>query len=1363
MGVITDGGGAGQLGTVGLAAVGAWFGGSFGASVGWLIGSWLFGEDQEEKNVIIDPGAQELPRFNQALRGATIAVLFGTNRVPAHITWQNNWNFIRHETTESTGGGGKAGGSGGAKGGGGKETTVSYEYKWDLIYHLGMTPRPYSLFNIWLGPEKVNPASVIPTAQSNTSIEFLGGNLAMFFGDFDQPGAFLSYDNSFYSPGYDTANESFAGGNWDHFSEVIGLPHRFPSTIYIGYEQLNLGSISSVPQLTFEVGPGKLDLTFDSAYINQFDSPSGTHDHFIGQALCDAHGKRYYFAYSTGGGAGSLFQLETGLITDAISDADVDALATAAGLDPGSNYTFTSNTGGATLLRDFVLLWGTHNGSGSRTNWAFVLCRIGADGTLTGVGGWGVRSNDIGSIINHPLRLAVSADQEDGDALLFSHSNVRGSLHEMQMQVLPSINDMLDVVIDDDTNYKMDSNTVNFAAQVGSYFGEHQSHRQYEAFGWFVPSLFYFPFNLPPWLGGIKITQTRYYFYIGKADIEADNDTPSAGDANSHVNSNKAAHPDGWFGYIELGEIKFNISFNATNPVICDRSEFVLPVDDIPILNSNDGLPDAGRNLDLTIDDNDDYLPAPFVGELEGDVDEFDNDIEAVFIVILSKSFTGSEDLGVPGTQNKVRFLLYNSYNNLYIQHATGNGSTFDTVSDGGSSEGNRYIYTPRDQMVIADQGNRILYEIRTQTSGTPAFDDDVVTSKFGTYTIGGGDDVPVPYIIKEILSSPVFGMGLPRSVIDTASYEAALTYCIDEGFVVSTMYAREKTALSHIELLLSIYGGFLIDSGGVIKFGIQDLASDPIRVIDNDHLIAGDNGAAPITITRVGRQQSYNKVKINYIDRKLEYKQNHVEINDEVDQDLYGIRAREFPPQFVMNEALANKIAIRTLWGNLYAKNLYDFKLGPKDADLEPGDVITLVDSFHDELRGGQRVRIVMWGDIGPMNFQVKAVKELAYVNQATLAINSSTNPTRQQLTGPSLAPAAFRMYELPQEFQGANPALYVGWNQLQIAMGADLYLSADGTSFAKAATVEPFIISGMMPDALPVRDPGYVEENVEVYLFPDTRSTGVQTGFTTVSPLYVQTHALDDVGAAARGLGGGTVIINSEAMAYQDITLIAQNHYRFGKLFRGWGGTHIHGHSSGDLWHKHGGGVFVHGFNQDKIGTVIHYKVAPFNFARQAYDIASIVANTYQIQGTYFRPQVPGPIATFVESGITITDSDNIGGLQFKHVHSLGTSVFFQWPDSARQKGYGVGGYGTGLYGRFETDTTSHGWRVEVLSGGDPDTVVRCLTVDSGWFVYSLNINSTDFNGWTGNFGIRVTPFNDLGDALRNRVKTLKLFPEA
>jgi len=348
--------------------------------------------------------------------------------------------------------------------------------------------------------------------------------------------------------------------------------------------------------------------------------------------------------------------------------------------------------------------------------------------------------------------------------------------------------------------------------------------------------------------------------------------------------------------------------------------------------------------------------------------------------------------------------------------------------------------------------------------------------------------------------------------------------------------------------------------------------------------------------------------------------------------------------------------------------------------------------------------------------------------------------------------------MYELPAEFQGADSHVYVGYRQQSQVMGARLYLSTDGVTYGLVDETMPYIVSGIMADALPLRGPGYVEEGVEVYLMPDALSSG---SFNPSSPLYAQNHALDNVDASGRALGTGNIWINSEMMAYEGVNLLGQNYYKFDKLYRGWGGTHIQTHNSGDTWWRHGGGVFTDIINVDKIGTLIYYKVTGFNFAGQEYSVASVNARTYQVQGTFWRPQVQAPIATYVQSpGSYLTiQSEDLGYIQRKQVVSGGSPVRFEWPQAAQEAGYGAQGYNTGLYGRFTQDTTSVSYRVEVLSN-DLSTVVRCLTVDTTAYEYTTAVNSQDWNGWNGNFAVRVTPFNPYGTALRSRTKILELF---
>ena len=504
--------------------------------------------------------------------------------------------------------------------------------------------------------------------------------------------------------------------------------------------------------------------------------------------------------------------------------------------------------------------------------------------------------------------------------------------------------------------------------------------------------------------------------------------------------------------------------------------------------------------------------------------------------------------------------------------------------------------------------------------------------------------------------------------------------------------YTREQDVLSAIEDLLALYGGYLIDSGGTISFGIAKFTGTPVRTIDNHHLVPPKPGDPPVSVTKGALVDGYNKVRMNYFDRSLDYRQNQLEVGDEVDQDFNGIRFKEFPAIFVMSANMAQAVIERALWTNLYARDTYKFTLGWKDADLQPGDVITLVDSFHPELSGGKNVRIAHWQEKSRGKFDIQAVLEVPYYMSASHATTPQNSAGIGKGNNDAVLPCKdFRMYELPREFQTANAYLYAGYNQQSNVRGATLWLSADGVTYAPANNAEPYIISGQFAQPLPAHSPGNVERNVEMYIL-------TASGFSVSTPTYCQTLALDDVTPSARAAGFGVLICGSEALSMENVTLIGQNHYRIGKLYRGWGGTLTQVHNSGDLWHRHGSGILMSPISPDKIGTNIYYKVVPYNFAGTAYDVSSITGKLYSIRGAYWLPQEMPELSTFVQSPLAGTNSIDLRESVYKAVASGGCDVTLTWPDCARLEGFGQGGFGKSTFGHYLADLDSHTWRVEV-----------------------------------------------------------------
>jgi hypothetical protein len=1297
------------------AATATWI--SVGVSVAMMVGSWLYSRSNQQKNEVFDPGAQEMPRFNQALRGATLPVLFGTNRVPSNIVWTKNFTTIRKET-DAGGGGGKFGGSGlgGKTPAGGGE--VTYEYKWDLIYHIGMVPEPYNIFGGWLGSDRLSDDTILGIQNGGENL-----NSLLFLNETSRPrNAALNYTDAFYSPGVDTGDPDFVP--WAYFtSQNNSVAHWWPSTAYVGFRQLSLGGQPNIPQLTWEIGPGSVDIAVSSQYMA--DTTIGNADrHMAGAGCVLGDDGKHYVAFSEGVSADSRVHcLETGAQLT-ISESSIKTLTTGlswtnGNLPPGAPLTLNFGIMQSGSVKSYVV-----NGSDyilahalSATGDAglvFALLKINSSGALELVGRYFCGASNID--INDVIACGISGMQSDDDPILVAGYRQSGA--QNNLFVLPSINTFIATLAQTDSN-RFDELNVNCNAvgifendffEVGSYYPDNSST---------LPNGFFLPNG----------ASTYFYFYISKAKAQWHIDNPGSG--NSVIAANATSNPNGFFLYLDLGAV----SFPEDDAVFVVPNGLTLYTDNIEHFPFDDaGLDDNGVASATS-----DYYEVPSVTRLD------DVSLTPVWVILFTKVFATDADK-TNGSLVKVRAYIYSALG-TFTYYGTQRGSPFKADTDMGSSGPDAFSYNTTDHFTFYWPESQQLVNMQHINGTDVQLDERVVAGQFGTMTISGGGDVLPPYIIKTILTHPAFGLGYTEAMIDDDSYQDVFDYCAVENIRVSTAYYREEGALRIIELLLSLYGGFLVISGGKIKFGRQEVTA-PVRTIDNHHLVR-DGNTPPVKVTRGAKQDAANKVKVNYIDRALEYRQNFVELADEVDIDINGVRAREFPPQFVMSEATARKLAVRALWAGLYARDQYQFVLGPKDSDLEPGDVITLQDSFHAELSSGVYCRLVKWRESKPGRYEVTGVTEYAEYNSSSLYINSSAQAPTNILFGPAKPPLDFRMYELPKEFQGADAQLYVGWVPGNFAMGARLYASADGVSYASVLDVQPYIIAGRLETNLNSHDG--LDQSVHVRLFPSS-------GFSVNSPTYTMTHQLDDVSQAGRAAGTGMMWVGSEMMAYQGVTLLAQNYYRFDKVFRGWGGTQIHAHSVGDYWWKQGGGVFNQAYNTDKIGTTIYYKVSPYNFAGVEYDIASIDAKSYSILGTYYRPQNNPVIHTFVDTPVIGTSSDDLRGMNYKAVTSGGCKVYLDWSDASRQEGWGQGGYGGSTYGHFASDTTSHQWRVEVLSANG--VVVRSVSISTTYYEYDRPVNSADFNGWKGTFTVRVTPWNNYGDALVPAVKDLNLF---
>lgn len=1283
---------------------------ALGFSIGWAAGGIIGGALDPPKDQITDFGSQAFPQFNTALRGKTIPVLFGTNRVASNIVWQGNYQTIRSEETTSDGG--KAGGSGGG-GKGPQSRTAVYTYKMDIVYHLGFSPTPVDLLKIWNNGTVIDSSVTTLIATSNSN--YLGPDPS-----FDENSTTLAFTSAAFYRG-----EASPSSGWSPLTSGVGYDVRWPYTSWIGLSELNLGDRPVVPQLSFEVGPQGGGFVPESRVL--WSAEEAFHNGalmrgFSGQAE-DIYGNVWVFGIDNESSK-VLDQNGNVLATHTWLDLATQALELMDSFPHGTTPTQGGNMvcHGALVLNGTRVLFNFQAG-GAPYTYCFGVAQVQPDGSLVVSGAcaaWGITGLFPEKAGGNHLGFAFldAVPDEDSYILAFNYTFV-GNL---RAQVCISIGQMEGVFKGARIEYSGQSfvDEASYSAEFQKSTGKWDSAYSYGA-------------NTDPFFVLPEGGDLYLYMYSGPG---------------IHTPSGQLLTDRDAFNTDRGGLVRWQLS-QSNLPTIYTSSNLgvfaVWPdpkfvngfVDESAVAYGS--FSDHGMDFETGTTSAREvwYMPKPAV------VDRLENGAYIVIFYALANEDDAYLNNTNYFTRVKLRAYIYNPSNGQFTDYERASGILYGVKDIYGSS----FISTNPEmvQISIKREGNYL----RTYIIGS----DHVIRADFGRLILFGGADITPPEIIREILVNAVFGLFPGADIIDTATYNTAASYCESNGIKVSCQYVNEGRGWDYIEKLLAIYDGYLNvnASEGTIKFGIMDYNAMPVRTIDNDHLLRRDPGRPPVNTTKGAPQDTYNKVRVVYIDRDLEYKQNAVEEDDEVDQDDNGVRLREFPGDFVMPGWLATRMASRALWNNLYARDRHQFYLGWKDSDLEPGDVVTLVDS-HTNLH--QVIQLTRMVEVERGVFEVAAGQLLQYIpgrqpSQVSSTVwtflDTVTQSSYTNVSSPSVGADwgevrglnYARAYELPYEYEADGQSrLYVGWVPDGKAAGATLYASTDGITFASAQQVTPYPICGRILADLPATDG--VLTNVPLVLYP----------FSTSVVSFDFNGTLNDIDESAMHNGLGLLWVNSEMLAYQNVTLVSQNRYTLGKVYRGWGGTVIGAVSSGDRFWKHGGGIFRQEFTVDRIGGTFYYKVVPFDFRGIEYNVASIEAGSYTIQGTFYRPSLP-----------QVSQVNSLRGITRQNVGSAG-DITATWPSGARQSGYGVGGYGknAGGYGNFVPDASSLGWRVEIVGSGG--VVVRSTFVTTPAFAYTNSNNAADNGAWRGNIAVKVTPRNQYGDALRSAVTSLELF---
>lgn len=1321
-----------------------------------MIGSWAIAALFAPKQPGVKP--EDEPLINSSLRGGTIPVIFGTIRVMSHLVWKKNFKPVKKVRKIRTGLFSST-------------KITSYKYKMDVLYNLGLVPKSYKLFGGWVSVTKIDDTDLTELTTSSDGDGYDQIDLS------GEETFRIKADEAYL---YNGGDQDSVQAGWGYFQAQESVPEvRWPNTMWLGFKQLDLGEQTTLPNFNWEIGP-EGEVTQDFSYVAHFEDDNMALDFpHHAQLRCDVFGQSYR---SSGGFLAAGHNLdavdETGAQIFEWSSTDLADKTVAFIETKGfSNAEAETIWWNGTISRDqddwgaWVILGGEYivavtqailSFSGSNRQQHNIILLQANDGSEPTVVGYGryepyFGQSGFGGGNWHWQATIDRADTNDSmDRIFLSLGFDANSQQGLLIMQGPTVDELKAgnftamrgvVVAHTWEDLEMPCVALRPKDQQGLtgndvWFDWH--HDKGAGFSPTPPFTSNYVGTVTPFF--VKLDGANFaYFRVSQTIVDYYSSEPGGATDSKLLGKlcSGKSNTDAMFRW-------HMAKFNNVLPPVTDNEELVEDTAVFEDVSTAWGMPWTEENTEIfssaTYASFYNQQPSLLVKSAEDQYEiAFDRYSNA------TDDFVNPDDLTVSYMPHQIRiFRLLQLSPSLrgtirgYAYSSSDIGALDASLTDGD-------LRDFRMTMHLAPSGNLTAF-----SSPFNLPDYDRIVWDVGNLGTTGLDLTPVE-IIREILTNLEFGVGFASSRIDESTYNLAFNYCIDNNIFVSTKFKAKQNYLDFVELCLALYGGYLIWSGNKIKFGIITGADPSIRTLDNNHFVIQGREEGewepPVRTARAAIQDTFNLIRVNYLDRSLAYRQNQVEIGDEVDQDLNGIRLREFPPQFVMTEELASRIAVRTLWSNLYGRDVYDFQLSWKDTDLEPGDVVTLVDSFSNL---NTLARITYKKEESPGLMTVSALQELQYDALAKLDITSANLTEPPSTLPPATEAVAVSAYELPEEFSN-QPTVYVGWrSDVQVA-GAFLYTSTDGVSFAIAEQIPVYTDAGVLLTDLPSNS-DFVD-NVIVVMQP-----GSGFNVSSNSPLaFNDTLSL----TPDRPSGATAMWVGSEMIAYDDITSLDQNKYRLDRVYRGWGGTHIHDHSSGDsFWFQFGGGIGEVQYTPDQVGEKIFYQLRPYSF--QGIEVNSVSTKEYTIRGDVFRPQVLDNLNIYVGSSDgsfpedvprprgPVGDLFFLGGTSKMNVGGARENIITTWEDAARLSGYGTGGYGAGGYGRFTADA-DHSWRVEVVGSGD--VVVNSSVVTTPFFSYTAAQNVTDNGAFRGSVAIKVTPFNDFGDATRFAVRSMEL----
>ena len=265
-----------------------------------------------------------------------------------------------------------------------------------------------------------------------------------------------------------------------------------------------------------------------------------------------------------------------------------------------------------------------------------------------------------------------------------------------------------------------------------------------------------------------------------------------------------------------------------------------------------------------------------------------------------------------------------------------------------------------------------IAYENYNLGTSTGLPNHSIVLTGLNPYSTGASyyDAHPVK-IVKELLTNAQFGIGFSYldPSVDTPGVATFWNYCLaitssanNQCMLFSPLIKDQRPTAEIINEIIMAANGAFVWSEGVLKIkpygdsaltGPAALSSivytpylTPVySLTDNDFM--SPKNQDPIKVMRKPRNDTYNQISIEYVDKDKQYNPSIVEVKDDADIAQFGLRKKDtMKCHFITNKDTAQMVAQLILQKNLSIVNKYQFVLGWRYCLLEPMDLVNITDS---------------------------------------------------------------------------------------------------------------------------------------------------------------------------------------------------------------------------------------------------------------------------------------------------------------------------------------------------------------------------------------------------------------------------------